>query len=73
MTNQADRARTFTNLHVKGSPLIIYNVWDGGSAKTVASCGARAIATGDHPVGFAHGFGEDDFDDFTFAIYLPHD
>lgn len=70
MTDQSSKAKIFTELHVKGEPLIIYNAWDGGSAKTIASCGAKAIATGDHPVGFAHGFGEDDFAGFTFEIYL---
>ncbi|MDL2363249.1 MAG: isocitrate lyase/phosphoenolpyruvate mutase family protein [Patescibacteria group bacterium] len=71
MADQVSKAALFTELHVKGNPIIIYNAWDGGSAKTIASCGAKAIATGDHPVGFAHGFGEDDFDDFSFDIYLP--
>lgn len=70
MTDQATRARNFAALHVKGDPVIIYNAWDGGSAKTIAGCGAKAIATGDHPAGFAHGFGKDDFDGFTFDIYL---
>lgn len=70
MTDQSSKAKLFTELHVKGEPVIIYNAWDGGSAKTIAGCGAKAIATGDHPVGFAHGFGKDDFADFTFDIYL---
>lgn len=71
MTNSVSNAQLFFDLHIKGNPVIIYNAWDGGSAKTIASCGAKAIATGDHPVGFAHGFGNDDFEDFTFEIYLP--
>ena len=70
MTDSVTKATAFANLHQKGKPVIIYNAWDGGSAKTIASCGAQAIATGDHPVGFAHGFGNDDFSDFTFDIYL---
>ncbi len=70
MTGQSERAEHFTALHVPGDPLIIYNVWDAGSAKAVAAAGAKALATGDHPVGFAHGFGEDDFGDFTWDTYL---
>jgi 2-methylisocitrate lyase-like PEP mutase family enzyme len=70
MTGQRERAQHLTALHVPGDPLIIYNVWDAGSAKAVAAAGAKALATGDHPVGFAHGFGLDDFGDFTFDIYL---
>lgn len=71
MKSQAEKADEFARLHVKGSPIIIYNAWDGGSAKAIAASGAKAIATGDHPVGFAHGFGDEDFADFTFEIYLP--
>jgi 2-methylisocitrate lyase-like PEP mutase family enzyme len=71
MTTQSDKAQEFTKLHVKGEPVIIYNAWDAGSAKIIASAGAKAIATGDHPVGFAHGFGNEDFADFTFEMYLP--
>lgn len=71
MSTQIERANEFAKLHVKGTPIIIYNAWDGGSAKAITAAGAKAIATGDHPVGFAHGFGNDDFADFTFDIYLP--
>jgi 2-methylisocitrate lyase-like PEP mutase family enzyme len=71
MSDQVERAQEFANLHIKGEPIIIYNAWDGGSAKAIASAGAKAIATGDHPVGFSHGYGEDDFSEFTFDIYLP--
>jgi 2-methylisocitrate lyase-like PEP mutase family enzyme len=70
MFDQATKAHNFAKLHIKGKPVIIYNAWDGGSAIAIASAGAKAIATGDHPVGFAHGFSNDNFDDFTFDIYL---
>ena len=69
-TAQQARALKFKELHVKGDPIILFNAWDGGTAKAIADCGAKAIATGDHPVGFAHGFTDDDFEDFTFDIYL---
>ena len=48
----------FASLHVPGDPVILYNVWDAGSAKAVAAAGAKAIATGSHPVGDASGFGD---------------
>ena len=48
----------FAALHVPGDPVILYNVWDAGSAKAVAEAGAKAIATGSHPVGDASGFGD---------------
>ena len=68
--NKSERAELFAELHKKGEPIIIYNAWDAGSAKAIADAGAKAIATGDHPVGFSHGFTNDDFDEFTFETYL---
>ena len=41
-----------------GNPLVLYNVWDPGSARAVAEAGAKALATGSHPVGDASGFGD---------------
>ncbi len=49
---------TFAALHVAGDPLILYNIWDPGSALAVAEAGAKALATGSHPVGDASGFGD---------------
>ncbi len=49
---------TFAALHVPGDPVVLYNIWDPGSAEVVAKAGAKAIATGSHPVGDAAGFGD---------------
>ena len=49
---------TFAALHVPGDPVILYNIWDAGSAQAVAKAGAKALATGSHPVGDAAGFGD---------------
>ena len=54
----ASKFETFAALHVPGDPVILYNVWDPGSALAVAAAGAKAIATGSHPVGDASGFGD---------------
>lgn len=54
----ASRFETFAALHKPGDPVILYNVWDAGSATAVAAAGAKAIATGSHPVGDASGFGD---------------
>jgi 2-methylisocitrate lyase-like PEP mutase family enzyme len=54
----ASKFETFAALHVPGDPLILYNIWDVGSAKAVAAAGANALATGSHPVGDASGFGD---------------
>ena len=49
---------TFAALHVPGDPVVLYNIWDAGSAVAVAAAGAKALATGSHPVGDAAGFGD---------------
>jgi 2-methylisocitrate lyase-like PEP mutase family enzyme len=49
---------TFAALHVPGDPVILYNIWDVGSARAVVAAGARALATGSHPIGDASGFGD---------------
>lgn len=54
----ATKFETFAALHVPGDPVILYNIWDPGSAQAVAAAGAKALATGSHPVGDASGFGD---------------
>ena len=54
----ASQFETFAALHVPGDPVILYNIWDAGSARAVAAAGAKALATGSHPVGDASGFGD---------------
>ena len=49
---------TFAALHVPGNPVVLYNIWDVGSALAVVAAGAKALATGSHPVGDASGFGD---------------
>lgn len=51
-----DRAAQFAALHAPGTPLILYNIWDAGSAQAVAKGGAPAIATGSWAVAQTHGF-----------------
>src|SRR5262245_1719057 len=58
MTDQAQKAEQFAALHVRGSPVILFNVWDAGSAKAVAAAGCRAIATGSWSVANANGFAD---------------
>ena len=55
MTSKYD---SFAALHVPGDPVVLYNIWDPGSALAVAAAGAKALATGSHPVGDASGFGD---------------
>ncbi len=56
MPTQAEHAAAFHRLHVKGHPVVLYNVWDAGTAQAVARAGAKAIATGSWSVAAAHGF-----------------
>lgn len=51
-----DKIRAFGDLHVPGNPLILYNIWDAGSAKAVSDAGAKAIATGSWGVACSLGF-----------------
>jgi 2-methylisocitrate lyase-like PEP mutase family enzyme len=46
---------SFAALHVPGRPVILFNVWDAGSAKVAERAGANAIATGSSSVATAHG------------------
>ena len=50
-----DKIAAFRALHIPGDPLVLFNIWDAGSAKTVAAAGAKAIATGSYGVACARG------------------
>jgi 2-methylisocitrate lyase-like PEP mutase family enzyme len=53
LSAQAERLRA---LHVPGDPVILVNVWDAASARTVAALpGCRAIATASWGIAAAHG------------------
>ncbi len=56
--NQIEKCEAFQALHVKGDPLVLWNIWDAGSAKAVADAGAKAIATGSWSVAAAQGFAD---------------
>jgi 2-methylisocitrate lyase-like PEP mutase family enzyme len=58
MAELNNKAEAFRALHVRGRPLVLFNVWDPGSAKAVAAAGARAIATGSWSVAAANGFSD---------------
>lgn len=55
---QQERAEAFTALHVKGDPVVLFNIWDPGSARTVEKAGAKALATGSWPVAAAFGYAD---------------
>ena len=58
----------FAALHVPGDPVILYNVWDVGSAQAVIRAGAKALATGSHPVADANGWPDGQGVPIDFAL-----
>jgi len=48
----------FAALHRPKDPLILFNIWDAGSAAAVARAGAKAVATGSHSVAGAQGYAD---------------
>lgn len=53
---QSEKALKFAALHVKGDPVVLYNIWDAGSARSIVDAGAKAVATGSWSVGAAQGY-----------------
>lgn len=68
MTDQERKGERFRGLHIPGKPLVLFNIWDAGSAKAVASAGAKAIATGSWSVANASGFADGERTPLTLAI-----
>jgi 2-methylisocitrate lyase-like PEP mutase family enzyme len=62
------KAKDFHSLHVKGQPLVLFNIWDVGSAKAVEAAGARALATGSWSVAKANGYEDGERLPLDFAI-----
>ncbi|WP_204267177.1 isocitrate lyase/phosphoenolpyruvate mutase family protein, partial [Escherichia coli] len=52
------QAAAFRALHAGPDPLILANAWDAGSARLIASLGARAIATSSAAVAWSHGYAD---------------
>ena len=67
---QIEKAKTFHYLHRKGVPVVLYNIWDAGSALAVEYAGAKAIATGSHSVAAANGF--DDGENLPLDLVLAN-
>ncbi|HEU4992482.1 MAG TPA: isocitrate lyase/phosphoenolpyruvate mutase family protein, partial [Luteimonas sp.] len=65
---QQGKANAFRALHVPGTPLVLFNAWDAGSARAVADAGALAIATGSWSVAAANGFADGEHLPLPFAL-----
>jgi 2-methylisocitrate lyase-like PEP mutase family enzyme len=70
MTSREEKATLFHSLHVKGNPLVLYNIWDPGSAQAIASLGVKAIATGSH--GVANSYGYEDGEQIPFELAVAN-
>ena len=64
----AGNYETFAALHVPGDPVVLYNIWDVGSALAVVAAGAKALATGSHPVADANGWPDGQQVPLDFAL-----
>ncbi|QIK74203.1 isocitrate lyase/PEP mutase family protein [Nocardioides piscis] len=54
----ATRARALLDLHHTGTTLVLPNVWDAWSARTVADAGFAALSIGSHPLADSRGQGD---------------
>jgi 2-methylisocitrate lyase-like PEP mutase family enzyme len=64
--SQMKKAKQFATLHVKGTPVVLYNAWDAGSAKAIVDAGAEAVATSSWSVAAAQGY--EDGEDFPLGL-----
>jgi len=67
---QAEKAQHFKSLHQKGAPLVLYNIWDAGSAKALEEAGAPALATGSWSVAGAQGYGDGEVLPLDFLLQI---
>lgn len=56
MTLQTDKAKECRRLHGPNDRLVLYNIWDAGSAKAVVRAGVKAVAAGSWSVAAAQGY-----------------
>ncbi len=68
IVDQTRKADQFRALHIPGKPLVLFNIWDAGGAKAVATGGAKAIATGSWSVANANGFADGERIPLALAI-----
>jgi 2-methylisocitrate lyase-like PEP mutase family enzyme len=68
--DQNDKAILFKDMHVPGSPFVLPNAYDIGSAKMLAGLGAKAIATTSS--GFAFTLGRPDMGNVSRDEMLDH-
>ena len=69
-TSQQDKGIAFRALHEAAGIFVIPNPWDAGSARLMAACGAKALAT--TSAGFAFTLGRPDMGHVSRDEALAH-
>ncbi|WP_266183668.1 isocitrate lyase/PEP mutase family protein [Dyella humicola] len=67
---QKERAELLASLHLKGTPVVLYNAWDAGSARAIQDAGARVIGTGSWAVAAAQGYADGESMPFAFVEHI---
>src|SRR3981081_3334587 len=68
MADQARKAEQFRALPIPGKTLVLFQIWDAGSAKAVATGGAKAIATSSWSVANTNGLADGEHIPLALAI-----
>jgi 2-methylisocitrate lyase-like PEP mutase family enzyme len=68
VASQQSKVEQFRKLHIPGNPLVLYHIWDPGSAKAAEAAGAKAIATSSWAVAEANGFSDGEQVPFGLVI-----
>lgn len=62
------KVEQFRDLHRRGDPLILFNIWDPDSARAVVAAGAAAVATGSWSVAASLGYDDGEAVPLDLAI-----
>ncbi|MEL7117885.1 MAG: isocitrate lyase/phosphoenolpyruvate mutase family protein [Bacteroidota bacterium] len=54
--NTQEKFDRFKSMHIPGNPILLYNIWNAGSAQAAVKAGAAAIATGSKPLAMSQGY-----------------
>lgn len=68
--SQVEKAKQFADLHQKGAPVVLYNIWDAGGAKALTEAGSPAVATGSWAMAAAHGYDDGEALPLELAVTL---
>lgn len=68
MSVTTDKSKHFSILHNSDMPLVLFNVWDAGSAKIAESSGAKAIATSSWAIAASHGYQDGELLPFEIVL-----